>query len=273
MTERGGFTQIDNAFYSEPYSHDSDYMALWSWLRHFAQFTEEGDDNYQKRKANFGGKSIILKLGQLVTGRKVLAVNSGLDESKVYRILKRLESEQRIEQRTDRQCSLITIRNFRCVEQSEQRNEQGVNNDRTTSEQRVNTIKEVKNDKNDNILSVDESEFYSKFDNYVKECTGSLMENPDNQKKALHSILKNRKNHSGGIMTISDLDSVLRYIVGSKNDTGFKWYGVCISLISLSQRTSKGDQWKVELIHRQSKNKRTSSPGGNRIHQPFEGEL
>ncbi len=119
---------------------DADHVAVWIWL--LCNATHKPHDTI------FAGKRITLQPGQLITGRRKVARETKVDESKVYRILKRFKSEQQIEQRTDRQCSLISILNWDKYQQSEQRNEQRVNNDCTTSEQRVNTKQECKNDKN-----------------------------------------------------------------------------------------------------------------------------
>ena len=122
---------------------DADHIAVWVELLFLAQF--------HPHDANFGGERITLQPGQLITGRKKLASKLGVSESKVQRILKCFESEHQIEQRTDRQCRLITICSWDKYQASEQRNEQQMNNDRTTSEQRVNTIqrnKEIKEIKN-----------------------------------------------------------------------------------------------------------------------------
>lgn len=120
----------------------ADRLAIWVWLLLSATHSEHD--------VMFGGRRITLKPGQLTTGRKKLASELGLNENKVQRILKRFETEHLIEQRTDHQCRLITILNWNEHQLSEQRNEQEVNNDRTTSEQRTDTKQECKNDKNVN---------------------------------------------------------------------------------------------------------------------------
>ena len=69
------------------------------------------------------------------------------------RRLKEFENEHQIEQRTNHQCRLITIVSWDKYQVVEQRTEQRVNNDRTTSEQRVNTNKESKKVINKELLS------------------------------------------------------------------------------------------------------------------------
>lgn len=120
---------------------DADHLAVWIYLLLNASHNEH--------PALFRGEKIILKPGQLITGRKSIALALHIDESKVERILKSLKSEQQIEQQTSSKNRLISITNWEFYQQSEQQVEQQVNNKRTTSEQQVNTNKNIKNDKNE----------------------------------------------------------------------------------------------------------------------------
>ena len=125
---------------------DADHLAIWVWLLMNAKFAPS--DDY------FGGERITLQPGQLITGRKKIASVLGCSESKVQRVLKCYESEHMIKQRTDRQGRLITIVSWDEYQVSEQPSAQRVNNERTTSEQRVNTIirkKEGNKERNHNI--------------------------------------------------------------------------------------------------------------------------
>ena len=120
---------------------DTDHLAVWIYLLLNASHNEH--------PALFKDEKITLKPGQLITGRKSIALALHIDESKVERILKSLKSEQQIEQQTSSKNRLISITNWEFYQQSEQQNEQQVNNKRTTSEQQVNTNKNIKNDKNE----------------------------------------------------------------------------------------------------------------------------
>lgn len=110
---------------------DSDYFAVWMYLLLNA--------THKESPAIFNKKKIILKKGQLITGRKTIAEKFDISESKVQRILKTFEIEQQIKQQTCSRNRLISIINWNEYQQSEQRIEQQVNNERTTSEQLVNT--------------------------------------------------------------------------------------------------------------------------------------
>lgn len=119
---------------------DADHLAIWTWLLMNAKFFPTDDW--------FGGERITLQPGQFITGRKKISEALGVSESKVQRVLKCYESEHMIEQRTNRQGRLITIVSWDEYQASEQSSEQRMNNERTTSEQRVNTITRKKERKN-----------------------------------------------------------------------------------------------------------------------------
>ena len=120
---------------------DGDYLAVWIYILLNA--------THKEMPSIFKGNKIILKPGQLLTGRKAIGAKLKISESKVHRILKCYESEHMIEQHTSNQNRLVTVLNWELYQGSEQQNEQQMNNQRTTSEQRVNTNKNDKNDKND----------------------------------------------------------------------------------------------------------------------------
>ena len=119
---------------------DAAHLAIWVYL--LLNATHE-DYPYL-----FEGRKVVLHPGQLVTGRKKLAAELDLSESKVHRVLKDFEIEQQIEQQTKAHGRLITITNWHQYQMCEQQTEQQVNNNRTTSEQELNTKQEYKEHKN-----------------------------------------------------------------------------------------------------------------------------
>lgn len=116
---------------------DSDHLSIWLYLLLNA--------THQEIPAVFKGEKIILKSGQLITGRKSMSEKLGISESKIYRVINEYKNEQQIEQQTSNKNSLITILNWNKYQHAEQQNEQQMNNQRTTSEQPVNTNKNVNN--------------------------------------------------------------------------------------------------------------------------------
>lgn len=118
---------------------DAEYFAIWHYLLYEAK--------YKPCASLFGGKKIMLKPGQLTTGRKQIAQHFNITESKVQRVLKTFESEQMIEQQTSNKNRLITIIEWEQYQMGEQQTEQSVNIHRTTTEQQLNTPKEGKKNK------------------------------------------------------------------------------------------------------------------------------
>ena len=141
---------------------DSDHLAIWVYL--LLNATHDNIDML------FNGRRITLKAGQLITGRKSISSDLTICESKVQRVLKSFEIEQQIEQQKSNKNRLVTILNWSSYQTSEQQNEQQVNNNRTTSEQQVNTNKNdknVKNDKNKEYIGAFD-DFSIKFPQYEK---------------------------------------------------------------------------------------------------------
>lgn len=116
---------------------DSDYLAVWVYLLLNA--------THKEIPALFKGQKIMLQKGQLITGRKSISKQLKINESKIFRIINDFKSEQQIEQQTSNKNSLITILNWDKYQNNEQQIEQQMNNKRTTSEQQLNTNKNVKN--------------------------------------------------------------------------------------------------------------------------------
>ena len=136
MATSDGWIKVKRSLSEKGWSKNPDYVALWV---HLLLMANHADSEYF-----WNGKTITLKAGQLITGRKNLASVSGISESKVERILKCFESEQQIEQLKTSTSRLISICNWMKHQQSEQRSEQRVNNGRTTSEQPVDTKEKEK---------------------------------------------------------------------------------------------------------------------------------
>ena len=93
---------------------DPEYFMLWHVLLCKAEF--------EPKQSLFGGKPIMLRPGQLTTGRKQLALITGISESKVERILNAFESGQQIEQQKSSKNRLITVLNWDKYQSREQQN-------------------------------------------------------------------------------------------------------------------------------------------------------
>lgn len=136
---------------------DPDYLALWMHLLLSAA--------WEPREVMMNGSVVKLDRGQLIAGRRALSVNSGISESKVYRILKLFEREQQINIHKTNKYSIISITNYDSYQSNGQQSEHPANSRRTAGEQQANTkkqLKEVKEGKED-ILEQRFQRFWSTY--------------------------------------------------------------------------------------------------------------
>ena len=127
-----GYIKLFRTFQNNIFYKNSDAIHLWIHLLFCASF-EDNVFYYKNTKIN-------LKRGQLITGRKKLSQETGINESKIFRLLKLFESEHQIEQQKTSKYSIITIISYDTYNESEHQIEQQMNNKRTTNEQQANTI-------------------------------------------------------------------------------------------------------------------------------------
>lgn len=136
-----GYIKLYRTIKDQPWYQDSEAVHLFMHLLIEASHTE--------RQYIVKGDLITIQPGQFLTGRKQLSLNTGINESKVQRLLKLFEKCGQIEQQTNNTNRCISIVNW----DKYQSGEQPVNNERTTSEQPVNNErtqnKNVKNNKNE----------------------------------------------------------------------------------------------------------------------------
>lgn len=135
-----GWVKLFRSLSRKGWYKKSDYIHLWIHLLLKV--------NYKENEWLYKNKIFKVKEGQFITSRKTLSMETGINESKIERILKCFENEQQIEQQNMHTSRLISIINWQQYQIKEQQIEQQVNSKRTASEQRVNTIKESKKDKN-----------------------------------------------------------------------------------------------------------------------------
>ena len=152
MADSNGWIKLHRKLLDNPIvMKDSEYLAVWIYLLLNASHAEY--------PVLFGGKKITLQPGQLITGRKSIASTLCISESKVTRILESLKSEHLIEQQTSNKNRLVSIVNWEHYQQSEHQIEQQPNNNRTTTEQQLNT-----NKKNKKIKKIKEDKEFTDYD-------------------------------------------------------------------------------------------------------------
>ena len=104
----GGWIKLHRSLKDEWFYTKPDYLLVWIHLLLSATW-EEG------KEILFRNEPYRLKIGELVTGRKKLATELKLSESKIERILARFVKDGRIEMKTDFKCRVIKL-NQKCFE-------------------------------------------------------------------------------------------------------------------------------------------------------------
>lgn len=138
-----GWIKLNRKLLKSPCFQNRDLLQLWIWLLLTV--------NHDEGKVMVGNQIVNVLPGQTVTGRNKIELETGLNRSKVERLLKTLKNEQQIEQQTFTKYRIITITNWKLYQESEQQNEQQVSNKRATSEHKQE-CKEGKECKEKNII-------------------------------------------------------------------------------------------------------------------------
>ena len=102
--------------------------------------------NHKERK----WKGQTIKAGQLLTGRKVLSVETGLSEQQVRSALAKLKSTNEITIESTSRNSVITLLRWDLYQQDNQQDNQQPTSDQPTDNQQITTNKNVNNSKNVN---------------------------------------------------------------------------------------------------------------------------
>lgn len=98
----------------------------------------------------FNGKKQICKRGQFITGIHKLKQKTGIEPSKLRRLLETMKNEHLIDKQSNNKFSLITILKYDYYQSADNQNDKPVTNKRQTSDKPVTTTKNDKNDKNVN---------------------------------------------------------------------------------------------------------------------------
>ena len=162
MGERRGWVKFPRAVIEDPLlNKDNDYLVLWIHLLTAAA--------HEPTPALLGGKRIMLQPGQLTTGLLQLSARSRIEKHKVDRILKKLESEKLIEQKTTNKNRMITILTSDFADFAGGQSEKPVRNGRETSEKPVRTLEELKNKRTEEYICSFSHEFYSFWEAYPRK--------------------------------------------------------------------------------------------------------
>jgi hypothetical protein len=156
-----GWVKIHRRIEKKGYYTKSEYVHLWIHLLLKA--------NHERKEFMFNNQIMVVKQGQLLTGRKQLSEETGISESTLERILKLFENEHQIEQQKTTKYRVITILHWKEYQVSDNK----VDNKWTTDGQQMDTNKNIKNDKNDKNTNIKDymvrQEFEKFWDLYDKK--------------------------------------------------------------------------------------------------------
>jgi hypothetical protein len=139
-----GWIKLHRSILDKGWIKKPEYVQLWVVLLLMA--------SHDNREYFWNGKTVKLKSGQLITGRKSLSEKTGISQTTIERILKCFESEHQIGQQKTSTSRLISILNWSKHQQVGQQSGQQTDNGRTTDGQPMDTNKELYNyykDKNE----------------------------------------------------------------------------------------------------------------------------
>lgn len=107
-----GWVCIHRSLQKKGYYKDSEYVHLWL---HFLLKA-----NHEAKEFMFNGKMITVERGQFISGRKVLSKETGINQSKVRRIINFFKSDHQIDQQTSNKFSLFTVINYHLYQDNDQ---------------------------------------------------------------------------------------------------------------------------------------------------------
>jgi len=160
-------SSVDNKFYfAEPFTKWQAWVDLLLLANHTDSYTRE-----------VRGITVEIKRGQVIAGEQFLADRWQWSRGKVRRYLQQLEGKtvQQIVQQKDNVITVISIVNWGLYQNSDTTNNtaDGTTNS-TTDGQQTDTIKNVKNVKNNNVSSG--GEIFSTFESNYQQLTPEVAE-------------------------------------------------------------------------------------------------
>jgi len=194
-----GWVKIFRSIQDKSYYQKSEFVHLWVHILLKA--------NHKEKEFWFNGGPMLCPRGSFVTGRKQLALETGINEHKVERILKVFESAQQIAQQKSNKNRVIKVLEYSSYQDDAQQNAQQMHNKCTTSAQQVSTNKNVKNNKNVKKKDSLKIKFPDEVDFILKEIKSYFPENIwpknlDGWKKCLDDLMRLDKRNEFEIINV-----------------------------------------------------------------------
>lgn len=160
-----------------------DHLAVWLYLLLHA--------THKEQKATFKGKELILKPGQLITGRKMIAEKINISESKVHRVLALFEAERLIEQQTSNKNRLIYLPAWDKQQSAEQPVEQQVQQVNSKPNNKTGKIEQQFEQQKNGLKPADNSHFSNYEDSQLNSKLNNKTGKSERQTEHKQEVLKN----------------------------------------------------------------------------------
>tara|TARA_R110000782_G_scaffold74323_1_gene148509 strand:- start:623 stop:1450 length:828 start_codon:yes stop_codon:yes gene_type:complete len=262
-----GWIKIHRKLWKNPRAQDPEWVSVWLYLLSHAAHTE--------CRAMFKGQVYTLKPGQLVTGRKIISRDTGVHESKVFRIINQLKGEQQIEQQAGSKSSMFTVLNWESHQVGEQQIEQQansrLNSNRTPSELKTEQQNEQQESSESSMIAVPNpnnckgGEQQNEQQMNIRRTTDEQQMNTEQEGKEL----KNEKNGEGKAKPGS-IDDVLSYAIELKlpaDDARGFWDHFESNGWKVGGKSAMKD-WRAALRNWQRTGCRFSKPANGRTAAP-----
>lgn len=158
---QNGYVWLHRRLKHKAFYKKSAYVHIWVHLLLSA--------NHAPAEFMWNGEVVILHRGQLITGRKELAQQTGVPETTIERILNFLENEHQIGQQKTTKYRLITILNW----DSYQKVDIVSDNKRTTSGQQADTNKNNNNNKKNKDTASKDADSPMNTNEFIQWCRKS----------------------------------------------------------------------------------------------------
>lgn len=146
--------------------------------------------NYKDKKSIFNGQEILVKRGQFITGRKVLAKEFKTPGTTIWRKVEILKNVGFLDIKSNNRFSIITIVKYDKYQDKDIKMDSTLDNRWTTDGQQMGTSKEYKKEKNDNTGKEAKILLNYFFSKYKEERKQSYITNIPKDMKLLKNILK-----------------------------------------------------------------------------------
>lgn len=182
---------------------------------------------HRNYEVDWSGKSIILQPGQFIASYPSLAHDTGVNEEKVRRIIKRFEIDRQIDRQTSNLSTIFTIINWSTYQNSDTLNNSQSTDDRQATDTPATPNKNEKNVKNESLVSPEATAIADRFIEKWQKVYPNIAYKPKEQALAAQQLLDNYET--------DDIKFLINKIY-AHDDRNFSWRDQIRSLAKLLRK-------------------------------------